>query len=399
MVQSVYRNIRLIDPDANITIATSKSQVSTLHNQLGMDISVCVEPCRRDTFPAVALACAYLRDVKGVSENETVIVCPVDPYVRDDYFRKLFELGRSVETGDSNLYLMGVKPTYPSEKYGYIIPKDRASLSDVLSFKEKPDAVTAQNYIEQGALWNGGIFAFKLKYLAGKTKELIGCNGYDELLLHYSELEKISFDYAVSEKEKDIKVMRFSGEWKDLGTWNTLTEAMHEDTIGRALKDDSCENVHIINELDIPILCMGLKNVVVSASHGGIIVSDKDSSSYIKPLVEKMADRVMFAEKSWGSYKVIDVEAESVTIKVTLNPGQQMHYHSHEHRDEVWNFISGNGTAIIDSQRISVKPGDILNIKAGMRHTVIAETELKIIETQLGKDISVNDKIKYSSIF
>lgn len=399
MVQSVYRNIRLIDPDANITIATSKSQVSTLHNQLGMDISVCVEPCRRDTFPAVALACAYLRDVKGVSENETVIVCPVDPYVRDDYFRKLFELGRSVETGDSNLYLMGVKPTYPSEKYGYIIPKDRASLSDVLSFKEKPDAVTAQNYIEQGALWNGGIFAFKLKYLAGKTKELIGCNGYDELLLHYSELEKISFDYAVSEKEKDIKVMRFSGEWKDLGTWNTLTEAMHEDTIGRALKDDSCENVHIINELDIPILCMGLKNVVVSASHGGIIVSDKDSSSYIKPLVEKIADRVMFAEKSWGSYKVIDVEAESVTIKVTLNPGQQMHYHSHEHRDEVWNFISGNGTAIIDSQRISVKPGDILNIKAGMRHTVIAETELKIIETQLGKDISVNDKIKYSSIF
>ena len=238
-----------------------------------------------------------------------------------------------------------------------------------------------------------------MKYVIEKCKEITGYNSYDELLKHYSDLEKISFDYAVSEKETDIRVMLFSGDWKDLGTWNTLTEAMQESIVGNAVVDNTSENVHIINELNVPILCMGIKDAVISASNSGILVSDKNQSSYIKPYVDKIEDRVMFAEKSWGSYKVIDVEDESMTIKVTLNPGHQMHYHSHEHRNEVWNVISGTGTVIIDSQRIDVKPGDILNIKAGMRHTIIAKTELKLIETQLGKEISVNDKIKYETLF
>lgn len=92
MVQRVYRQIKKVDPEANITIATSKSQVSSIHNQLGSDIGISVEPCRRDTFPAITLATAYLTDIKGISPEETVIVCPVDPYVEDDYFEALKNL-------------------------------------------------------------------------------------------------------------------------------------------------------------------------------------------------------------------------------------------------------------------------------------------------------------------
>ena len=87
MVQRVYRQIRTVDPEAEVTIATSRSQVSAIHNQLGRNVGICVEPCRRDTFPAVALAVAYLRDVRGVGEDEPVVVCPVDPYVEADYFQ------------------------------------------------------------------------------------------------------------------------------------------------------------------------------------------------------------------------------------------------------------------------------------------------------------------------
>ncbi|MCI8313098.1 MAG: cupin domain-containing protein [Lachnospiraceae bacterium] len=395
MVQRVYRQIRKVDADATVTIATSKTQVSAIHNQLGEQVGISIEPYRRDTFPAIALATAYLHDIQGVSLEESVVVCPVDPYVNDDYFAALKELGRLSKEGDANLVLMGIEPTYPSEKYGYIIPENDKKVSRVATFKEKPDTKTAEEYIKKGALWNGGVFAYKLKYVLEKAHELLDFTDYQDLFGKYDTLTKISFDYAVVEKEDKIEVMRFAGEWKDLGTWNTLTEAMEENVIGEAMINDQCENVHIINELDVPVLCMGLKDVVVSASPEGILVSDKEQSSYIKPYVDKIDQQVMFAEKSWGSFRVLDIEDESMTIKVTLNAGHQMNYHSHERRDEVWNVISGNGRSIVDGMEQPVKAGDVVTMQAGCRHTLIADTELKVIEVQLGKEISVHDKKKY----
>ncbi len=395
MVQRVYSQIRKVDADATVTIATSKTQVSAIHNQLGEDVGISIEPCRRDTFPAIALATAYLHDVQGIPEEESVVVCPVDPYVNEDYFAALKELGRLAQTGDANLVLMGIEPTYPSEKYGYIIPADKGQVSRVSTFKEKPDVKTAEEYIQKGALWNGGVFAYRLSYVLNKAHELLDFTDYQDLFGKYETLEKISFDYAVVEKENNIQVMRFAGEWKDLGTWNTLTEAMEEASIGEAILNDQCENVHVINELDVPVLCMGLKDVVVSASPEGILVSDKEQSSYIKPYVDRIDQQIMFAEKSWGSFRVLDVEDESMTIKVTLNAGHQMNYHSHERRDEVWNVISGKGRSIVDGMEQPVQAGDVVTMQAGCRHTLIADTELKVIEVQLGREISVHDKKKY----
>ena len=395
MVQRVYRQIRAMDETATVTIATSKTQVSAIHNQLSENVNVCVEPTRRDTFPAIALATAYLHDVLGVSRDDSVVVCPVDPYVNEDYFAAVKRLSDMAKEGSSNLILMGIEPTYPSEKYGYIIPGDKEEVSPVVAFKEKPDLQKAKEYLSQGALWNGGVFAYRLSYVLKKTEELIGFSDYQKLFDGYKDLNKISFDYAVVEKEPDIQVLRFGGQWKDMGTWNTLTEAMEEPSIGEVMLNESCENVHVVNELDVPVLCMGLKNMVVSASAEGILVSDKEQSSYIKPFVDKISQQIMFAEKSWGSFRVLDVEEESMTIKVILNPGHKMNYHSHEHRNEIWNVIAGNGKAILDGREQTVKPGDVLYMPAGCSHTIIADTELKVIESQLGRDITVQDKIKY----
>lgn len=399
MVQRVYRQIKNVDQEATVTIATSKSQVSAIHNQLGDGVGISIEPCRRDTFPAIALATAYLHDVQGVSGEEAVVVCPVDPYVEDDYFGALRELGLQAEKGEANLVLMGIEPTYPSEKYGYIIPSGKEDVSMVSTFKEKPDTEIAKEYIRQGALWNGGVFAYKLDYVLNKAHELIDFVDYEDLYARYDTLSKISFDYAVVEKESKIQVMRFGGQWKDLGTWNTLTESMGEYIIGKAELNSTCENVHVVNELDVPIVCMGLKDVVVSASPEGILVSDKEQSSYIKPIVDKLDGQIMFAEKSWGSFRVLDVETDSLTIKVALNPGSKMNYHSHEQRDETWNVISGEGVAIIDGKEQVIKAGDLVNMHAGCRHTIIAKTELKVIEVQFGKEISVHDKQKYEFDF
>ena len=396
MLQRMYSSIKKIDTDAKITIATSQSQVPSIRNQIGNDVNISIEPCRRDTFPAIALATAYLHDVMGISEEEAVVVCPVDPYVKDEYFEALKELDRLASEGRANLVLMGMEPTYPSEKYGYIIPENKDNISNVVTFKEKPNEKTAERYIEQGALWNGGIFAYKLGYMLEKAHSLIDFTDYNDLYSKYDSLEKISFDYAVAEKEPNIAVMRFSGEWKDLGTWNTLTEAMEENAIGDVVLSDNCNNVHVINNLGIPVFCMGLKDAIVSACPDGIIVTDKVQSSYIKPYVDKMDNMIKVADKHWGNFLVLDADDKGMTVKVSMNAGESISYHEHKFRDEVWTVVSGTGRVNIDGNERTITQSDVIVMKAGCKHSVEAITDLCIIEVQIGQDINAEDITRYS---
>ena len=396
MTQRVCRQLSRAIPDAPITIATSKAQVSTLRSQLGDRVDLSVEPCRRDTFPAIALVTSYLHDVKGVGTNEAVVVCPVDPYVEDAYFASVRRLAQLASDGAAALMLMGIEPSYPSEKYGYIMPQDKENVSRVLSFREKPNEAAAKEYIAQGALWNSGVFAYRLGYVLERAQSLLGCSDYETLFSTYDRLEKISFDYAVVEREKDIGVLRYAGAWKDLGTWNTLTEIMEEPTLGDVTMDDRCCGTHVVNELDVPILVMGGQNLIVAASPEGILVADKAASSHMKPYVEQISQPVMFAEKSWGSFRIIDVEEGSLTIKVILHAGHAMNYHSHERRSEIWNIVSGSGTVLLDGEKRPVTAGDVIDIPVGMKHKISAEERMVVIEVQIGEDIAKEDKIKWS---
>ena len=392
MLQRVWKQIRRTCKDSSVTITTSKKQLSLLKKNISEEFNLVVEPCRRNTFPAIALAAAYLHDIKSVSINEAVVVSPVDPYVDDNFFAQFHTLSAQI-TENTPLVLMGIEPSYPSEKYGYIIPKTKENVSRVEMFKEKPNASDAQKFIDAGGLWNGGVFAFKVSYLLDKAQKLLGTSSYSELIKIYDTLPNISFDYAVVEHEKNIAVVRYVGEWKDIGTWNTLTEVFDLNYIGQVQANETCENLHAINNGDVPIICMGLKDIVVAASPEGILISDKVQSSYIKPFVENLDKQVRFMEKSWGTFKIIDADDKSLTIKVTLAVGSKMRYHSHERRDEVWNFIVGKGRVILDGVEKAVNAGDIVEIPVGCKHTVIADTPLKIIEVQLGEDITVEDKI------
>lgn len=395
MVQRVYRQIQTVNSDMEVTIATSKSQVSAIRNQLGNKVSICLEPCRRDTFPAIALAAAYLKDVQGLSEEDCVAVCPVDPYVDNTYYETVQKLEEIVNEGQSNLVLMGIEPTVPSEKYGYIIPVDKNEISSVAKFTEKPDTETAKEYIKQGALWNAGVFAFKLGYLLNKAHDLIDFVDYADLFKKYDTLTKISFDYAVVEKEPNIQVLRYAGQWKDVGTWNMMAEVMADKTKGDVILDDTCKDTNVVNELNIPILCMGCEDMVVAASEDGIIVSTKERSGYMKPYVEKIDNPSMFAEKSWGTFTVIDNQENSKTIKIEMKPDAEMSYHSHSYRSEIWNIISGTGKVCINGESKSVKAGDVVQIPVDTRHSIKANEKMEIIEIQFGDTIESGDKIKF----
>ena len=395
MVQRVYRQIQTVNSDMEVTIATSKSQVSAIRNQLGNKVSICLEPCRRDTFPAIALAAAYLKDVQGLSEEDCVAVCPVDPYVDNTYYQTVQKLETLVNEGQSNLVLMGIEPTVPSEKYGYIIPVEKNEISRVAKFTEKPDTETAKEYIKQGALWNAGVFAFKLGYLLNKAHELIDFVDYADLFKKYDTLTKISFDYAVVEKEPNIQVLRYAGQWKDVGTWNMMAEVMADKTKGDVILVDTCKDTNVVNELNIPILCMGCEDMVVAASEDGILVSTKERSGYMKPYVEKIDNPSMFAEKSWGTFTVIDNQENSKTIKIEMKPNAEMSYHSHSYRSEIWNIVSGTGKVCINGESKTVKAGDVVQIPIDARHSIKANEKMEIIEIQLGDTIESGDKIKF----
>lgn len=403
MVQRVYRQIKNVDNNANITIATSNAQVPTLKNQLGDNINISIEPCRKDTFPAIVLACMYLKDVQNVDLNDTVVISPVDPYVDDKYFLCLKELDDKMKSSKNNIGLIGIKPTYPSEKYGYIVPAGASTASHncrgehcepelvVDKFVEKPSESRAKELIANGALWNGGVFCFKLKYIIDKAHELIDFTDYNDLYNKYESLTKISFDYAVVEKETNIDVVKYDGEWKDIGTWNTLTEVMTESTIGNAIIDDKSKNTSVINELNLPVIAMGLNDIVIAASHDGIFVSNKGESSYNKPLVEKLNNRPMYEERAWGDFQVIDIYKNSLTKHLFIKQGKNISYQKHNHRDEVWTIIDGKGVFILDDVEKNVASGDVLKIKKGQKHMLKAITDIHFIEVQYGEEISEDD--------
>lgn len=395
MIQRVYRQINMFIPNANIVIATSRKQVGMIKEQLGEGVKICLEPDRRDTFPAIALATAFIHYELGVPDYESVVICPVDPYVDDTYFSCLHHLYELSQSGAAKIMLLGIAPTYPSEKYGYIIPESADDVSPVAEFKEKPDAATAKEYLAKNALWNAGIFACSIQYLLNMARERIQFSNYQDLYENYRHFLKISFDYAVVEKEKSICVLRYYGQWKDIGTWNVLAETMEPSTLGNVLLDERCSNVSVINELDLPILCVGCSNIVVSVSNNGILISDKASSENIKSNVEKITIDNKSTSRTWGSFTILDVQAKCLTARLKINRHQMLSYHSHEYRNETWTVVAGSGKAIIDGGVRTLNVGNTVLICAGSRHMLIADEGLSVIEIQTGDLIDVSDKIKY----
>lgn len=401
MVQRVFDQISKVPVKTDITIATCLSQKDSIERQVTGSYSLVLEPERRDTAPAIMLACAHILTEQDTSENDTVIVMPIDTYADQAYYDSIKQLDAAVQNCAIDLALLGVEPTYPSEKYGYIVP-DRQGKSpwQVLKFKEKPDEVTAKELISHGALWNCGVFAFKLGYLANLVREKydLACD-FNYLHDNYQQLPKNSFDYEIVENANKIAVVPYAGEWKDLGTWNTLTEEMADATSGRTVGIETCRNTHVINELGFPLVTLGLENVVVVASSDGFLVANKDLASNIKPYVEKAAEsRPMYEKRRWGEYRVLDAAkyhdgAKSLTKELTVEAGKQLSYQRHQRRAESWTVVSGQGEIVIDGQVQSIAAGSAITIAPGQLHSVRAREKLHIIEVQTG-DILVEEDIE-----
>lgn len=398
MLQRNWRMLSQLGMASDSFICASRAQREIIESQLGDDVPFIEEPDRRDTFPAIALATLYLADIVGCSDDEPLVVLPIDPMVDLTFFQHVRQLPDVLIESKCDLALMGVQPTEPSGKFGYIrvsmYQSDGRPWRIADGFVEKPSHTDAERIIADGALWNCGVFCFRIGYLKGVLRGLGYPVQYSGLLAKFSVLNKRSFDYEVVEKADRISVLPFMGKWKDLGTWESLTTEMDQTFIGIGSSID-CENTHAVNELGIPLLTAGLRDAVVVATPDGILVSSKTHSANIKDAVSAFGDRPMYEERRWGSYRVLDYQkllgAEMLTRCIVILPGKNVSYQRHWLRTEVWFALEGEGEVLQNDKLTRLGPGDLIRILPGQWHAVRAVSKLTFIELQHGDQIVDSD--------
>lgn len=399
MVQRTVRLVRRENEDVAITVATSAAQVDPIALQVEQPYELSVEPERRDTAPAIMLAAANIAWKQGADPDSTVVVMPIDTYADPEYYVNVAKLDAAVQSDAADIVLLGVEPTYPSSKYGYIVPQvAMGDIRPVARFTEKPSEDKAAELITAGALWNCGVFAFKLSYMLWLIAQYSQATTYESLRDGYKDLPKNSFDYEVVEKATSVAVVPYAGAWKDLGTWNTLSEELAEPTSGKVwLDEDTCSNVHVVNETNLPVVVAGLKDAVVVATSDGVLVSDKTASAHIKGLMSDASeDRPMYERRRWGEYRVLDTDdyedgTTVLTLSVTIDEGQQFYYQRHEYRTESWFIKSGMGEIVVDGRVMRVGPGDSVRALPGQMHAIRAITSLELVEAQIGNPLDVCD--------
>ena len=397
MVQRVVRQIRAAHKSCDIYVSCNAVQEDALVRQLGL-VETILEPERRDTFPAIALAAAYLHYKKQLDESEAFLACPIDVYAHSEYFELLTDVLGLVSSERFNIGLLGAIPTYPSEKYGYILQKNGA----VAGFAEKPSVEKAEELILNGALWNCGVVAAKIGYVLRHARKYVEFDSFDSIFAQYEKLPAISFDYEVLEEEPSIGSATYCGVWKDLGTWNTLSEEMGDSSTGNnVLLSENCENTHIINMLNLPIIAQDISDTIVVASYDGILVSSKHGSSFLKPLAEQINLRPMYEQRRWGTYRVLEYshsdKGSSLVKRLRMDAGQSISYQYHNNRSETWVIVSGKGIFTLDGIDSVVSPGSVLKIPQGSRHSLLAATSLEFIEVQLGEgDLDEDDIVRVS---
>lgn len=399
MIQRIFRQVRKSCPDAQIVVASSEAQRDSMRRQLGEQVEKVLEPSRRDTYPAILLSGAWLLEKKQIDEDEMIAVLPVDTYAEQAYFDKLNEMESALRDSGAKICLLCVHPTYPSEKYGYVTgrPEPDKCFGRVERYMEKPGLEQARKLVEDGALWSGGVFMFRASFVKHLLQKETGQFSFAKVYEQYEKLPLTSFDYAVLEKETSIVYTSYEGEWNDLGTWNTLTEQMKEPDGGFVIRGEACENTHVINELEIPVVALGLKDTVVVASADGILVSDKHSSSFMKPYVEQIHNRPMYEKRQWGEYKVLDVQQcrsgkeSSLTKSMHVEAGRGLSYQLHHLRDEIWTIIDGKGLFLLDGETREVVRGDVLYIPREHKHGMASREGVDFIEVQIGTDLVEED--------
>ncbi|AWB44545.1 mannose-1-phosphate guanylyltransferase [Paenibacillus sp. CAA11] len=401
MLQRVTRQLKETGLHPQARLITHTDQVPLVMRHTSGQLPILGEPNKKGTFTAAALAAAYLLTRQEATEEDIVCLAPADMYADNDFFHTMTGFPKLLRDTGAELALLGARPTSPSTQYGYIIAGDGngkpGEYASVQKFIEKPNQADAAKLIEQQALWNCGVFAFRLRLIVKHMQQLDLPLDYNELLAAYPALPVRSFDETVAEVCKHAIVKVHQGEWSDLGSWEALTRRIDQTVIGSGSVLGSSEGTHLINELPIPIHVIGMTDCIAAASRDGILLAKKSCANEIKKILGGQQLQPMQGETASGSFQVIEEEAGSPIPQSTYRIIKRHLLPEHHtgclksKAHKVWTMLSGHGELYLEGQLYQVQRGDTYRILPGAVHALYSAKEISYTETRIG-DIQDEDE-------
>ncbi|MHA6529937.1 sugar phosphate nucleotidyltransferase [Paenibacillus sp. BAC0078] len=392
MIGRVCRQLDHAGLGESALFVTHQEQIGLTRRHTRNGYPVIGEPHKRGTFTAAALGALYLYSTGKAKPEDTICVAPADMFADDGFFRLFHQFTDILAASQAELVLLGTRPTHPSDQYGYIVPGKGANeaYSPVISFEEKPDISRAEELIREHALWNCGVFAFRLSFMLSHVQQMglpAELAAFTEL---YPEFPVRSFDKEVAERSSKAVMLRHEGEWLDLGSWETLTAQIPEPVIGAGGIWGACQHTHIVNELNIPLHVIGVSGIVAVGSPEGILIAGKGEANAIKEILQNAAGEPRYGEPEWGSFTVLDRTLDGsklvLTISLSLLPNHDLPEMLCEHSGKSWIILSGQGEAVLNGLPAAAQTGGIFTIARGDRHGIKAFTAMKLIEVRTLED-------------
>ena len=416
-------NHSLFDRPIVITNSEFRFIVAEQMHQAAVDGDIALEPVRRDSAMAVAVAAML-----AVKRNPaaTVLVLAADHVVRDEtaFVKACREAIEAAANG--RIVTFGINPTFPATKYGYIQPGkalDGGAALTVQAFVEKPDAVTAGRYIANGYLWNSGNFVFRAEVMLGEIARFepeiakaaeAAINGIVRDLDFFrlpaeafAKAPKKSIDYAVMERTEHAAVVPMDCGWSDIGSWSAVWDVLEHDADGNTSTGSVVfqDSHNSLAHSDVAILTavVGLDNVVVVATPDAVLVTSRDKSEQVKNLVEQLkaqnreqAVRHLRVYRPWGYYQGIDLGSRYQVKRIVVKPNATLSLQKHFHRSEHWVVVHGTAEVTIGSEVRTVHENESAYIPIGSVHRLAnpGKIPLELIEVQAGSYLGEDDIVR-----
>lgn len=359
-IQRIYRQLQSTQGFESITIVASLSQKEQLETQLGKEVDIVYQTENHGEFFAIALACVYLYSEKEIDSSGNILCIPADTLVEDDFFAEL------LKSEDELSLPKGVV--------------NRFCRVDDESFQPKLSCIQI-----------GDVFSIL------KTEFQICEFDYANIEKAITRFEKEKPNNIVFYNKEIINNLKFTENVKKIESWHEYSNELSL-TTGYVIADQSCSNTHIINEQSIPVMAIGVQDIVIAVSYSGILVANKEQTHKVEELASQLSVRPMCEERRWGSYIILsrskDEECESIIKKILINEGAQISYQYHNCRKEIWTIVSGRGLLYLEGERREVYPGDTVVIEIGMKHGLKALRPLEMVEVQLGSNLVEEDIVR-----
>ena len=427
LLQATFERLACFTPSENIVSITNAKHVSNVRYQL-QDMCknpiVLAEPVAKNTAPAIAVASKYISTISN-EEDPVILVAPSDPLIKNlSAFKNSILKGEKLAE-QGYIVTFGVEPTSPETGYGYVNIEDEKLLDGykVKQFVEKPDAETAQKYVDAGTYyWNSGIFMFKLSTFMEELKkanseifdildEFDFTNSSDIPYVTFNKMPSISVDYAVMEKSNKIALVKLESDWNDLGSWEAIYQVSAKDINGNVfignVIDKNSKNTLAYSSSKL-VATLGLENAVIVETEDAILACRTDYTQDVKLIYEelkKLNDDTHKVHKTvyrpWGFYTVIASGEGFLTKKIHVNPHQKLSLQSHNHRAEHWVVALGTATVQKGEEMLTLKVGQSVDIAIGEKHSLqnLSDDDVEIIELQQGSILLEEDIIRYSDMY